>query len=127
MRTFSLLTSVLIALASGSANAPDARLVGNWYSGAFIFEFAPDGRYAYAGEVGGAGLMTRLAEQGNYAADGASLIVDRTTGSLASSNGYTQSLNPERTIYRYTLLNTQSGPGMQVIYPNGGVEIFYRR
>src|SRR3974390_443392 len=114
-----------IALAQSPYSS--ATFVGTRRSGNFAFTFNSDGTYVYVGAIGTSGLNTQSSEQGVYNVLGDQLVVQRQGGRLLSSNGYTQNLEPQTTVYQWRLGNTPSGPGLQLIFPNGGAQIFYKQ
>ena len=103
-----------------------AMFVGTWRSGNFAYTFFGSGTYIYVGAMGGAMMHTQISEQGTYAISGDKLIVSRQRGLLRTSQNYRQDLGPQTTIFRWRLGNTPSGPGLQLIPPDGGAQIFYK-
>jgi hypothetical protein len=102
-------------------------LVGTWRNGSFVYSFFGNGTYVYEGAIGGTGLQTKSTEKGTYSVAGDELSVQRQSGALWSSNGYQQDLGPETTKFRWRLVNSQTGTGLQLVYPNGGVQTFYKQ
>jgi hypothetical protein len=105
---------------------PAAILVGTWRSGNFAFTFSGDGTYVYVGAMGGGFMRTQSSESGTYTVAGDTLTVQRKNGVLATSQNYRQDLGPSITVYRWRFGNTPTGPALQLVYPNGGTQIFYR-
>jgi hypothetical protein len=105
---------------------PAAILVGTWRSGNFAFTFSGDGTYVYVGAMGGGFMRTQSSESGTYTVAGDTLTVQRQNGVLATSQNYHQDLGPSITVYRWRFGNTPTGPALQLVYPNGGTQIFYR-
>jgi hypothetical protein len=105
---------------------PSTMLVGTWRSGSFAYTFFGNGTYVYVGAMGGAAMSTQSSEQGNYTVYGDTLIIQRQSGRLSTSQNYTQNLGPQTTIFHWRLGNTPSGPGLQLIFPDGGAQIFYK-
>jgi hypothetical protein len=106
---------------------PPAMLVGTWRSGNFAYTFSGDGRYVYVGAMGGAMMATASSEEGIYAISGDVLIIQRQNGVLRTSQNYRQDLGPSTTTFRWALGNTQIGLALQLVYPNGGVQVFYKQ
>jgi hypothetical protein len=101
-------------------------IVGLWISGNFAFEFYPDGTYGYAGTIGNETMQTQLSEAGTYDFSGQTLTLDRARGFIKNNMNYRQELRPQRTVYNCTLVNTQRGPGLQVVLP-AGAQVFYKQ
>ena len=105
---------------------PAAIIVGTWRSGNFAFTFSGDGTYVYVGAMGGSFMRTQSSESGTYTVAGDTLTVQRKNGVLTTSQNYRQDLGPSITVYRWRFGNTPTGPALQLVYPNGGTQIFYR-
>ena len=100
-------------------------LVGTWRSGVsqFAYTFSRNGTYVLVGAIGGVGMSTAMSEEGTYTVNGDQLIIRRQNGKIEASNGYTQDLGPQTTVFGWRLV----GRGLELIYPNGmGAETFYR-
>jgi hypothetical protein len=106
---------------------PSTTLVGTWRSGNFAFTFFDNGTYVYVGAIVTSGMQTRSSEKGTYLISGDTLITQRESGTLVTSQNYTQDLAPATTTYRWSLGRTQNGLALQLIYPNGGPQIFYKQ
>jgi hypothetical protein len=127
-----LLLTILCVLSfaiSWAAHAQMANplLEGTWRAKSFAFTFYGNGTYTYVGAMGGPMLETRLSEKGVYAVSGDNLIVQTQSGLIWSSNNYRQNVTPYTTIYRWRLVHTPIGLGLQLVYPKGGAEIFYKQ
>ena len=105
---------------------PSAIFVGTWRSGNFAYTFSGNRTYVYVGAMGGAMMRTQISEQGTYEISGDKLIVSRQRGTLTTSQNYRQDLRPQTTVFRWRLGNTQSGVGLQLTFPDGGVQTFYK-
>lgn len=102
-------------------------LPGTWPSAdgkPFAYTFSSNGTYVYVGSMGGAGLSTQISERGTYTVSGTDVTIHRRDGLIASSNGYKQPLEPETTVGRLRLVNTQSGPRTILTFPDG--RVFYK-
>ena len=99
-------------------------LVGTWRSGVsqFAYTFSRNGTYVLVGAIGGVGMSTAMSEEGTYTVNGQQLIIRRQNGRIEASNGYTQDLAPQTTVFGWRLV----GRGLELIFPNGGAETFYR-
>jgi hypothetical protein len=104
----------------------DAGLVGTWRSGNFAYTFFRDGTYVYVGAIVTPGMETKTSEKGTYGVNGDKLIIQRQSGIIVTSMNYKQDLKPETTVYPYTLGNTQNGRTLQLIFPDGRGQNFYR-
>jgi hypothetical protein len=108
---------------AGAATA----LAGTWRSGNFAYTFNRDGSYVYVGAMGGTPMRTQISEEGTYAVSGDVLTVARKRGLITNSQNYRQVLTPEVTTFRFRAGNTPSGPALQLIFPNGQGQVFYRQ
>ena|SRR3974390_3553884 len=106
--------------------APAMTLVGTWRSGNFAFTFFDNGTYVYVGAMGGPQMSTQSSERGVYSLSGNALTVQRQTGVLTTSQNYRQELTPQTTVYPVRFGNTPNGPAMELTFPNGGPQVFYR-
>jgi hypothetical protein len=70
-------------------------------------------------------MQTKIAEKGNYSVNGDKLIIQRQSGIIVTSMNYRQDLEPAITVYRWRLGNTQIGPTLRLIFPNGRPQDFY--
>ena len=95
---------------------------GTWRSGKFAFTFFRDGTYVYVGAIVTPGMESRISEQGTYGVNGDKLIVQRQSGRIVTSMNYEQDLKPQTTVYPFS----QNGGTLQLIFPNGGAQNFYR-
>jgi len=100
-------------------------LVGTWRSGYFAFTFFGNGTYVYVGAIVTTGMQTKIAEKGSYTVNGDKLIIQRQSGIIVTSMNYKQDLEPATTVYRWRLGNTQIGPTLRLIFPNGRPQDFY--
>jgi len=107
-------------------NSPSSGLAGTWRSGNFAFTFSADGRYVYVGAMGGAGMQTRISEEGTYSVSGNTLIIQRQSGLIQNTANYRQDLGPQVTTYGFVLGTTQFGLAMQLTFPDGRPQTFYR-
>jgi hypothetical protein len=109
---------------SSEVQFQDSSLVGTWRSGVsnFAYTFSRDGRYVLVGAIETTNMSTTTAEEGTYAVNGDQLILRRQNGKIEASNGYTQDLKPQTTVFGWR----RSGQALQLIFPNGmGAETFY--
>jgi hypothetical protein len=140
----SFLTPVIITLCVYAVSAPQVHareehyqevqyqgvstmLPGTWSSTdgkPFAYTFYPNGTYVYVGSMGGAGLSTQISERGIYTVSGTDVTIKTVDGLITSSNGYKQPLEPETTVGRVGLVNTQSGRRMVLAFPDG--RAFYK-
>jgi hypothetical protein len=102
-------------------------LVGTWRSAGFAYQFKNDGSYVYAGTMGTNAMRTQISEEGTYSVSGDQLIVKRRSGLITNTQNYKQTLGPEKTVFHWRLVNSQSGPAVQLVFPNGGIQIFYKQ
>jgi hypothetical protein len=100
---------------------------GTWRSGNFAFTFYGNGKYVYVGAMGNTSMSTQISEEGTFAISGDKLIVSRQRGVITNSQHYKQELQPSTTVYHWRLGNTERGPGLQLQFPNGGTQIFYKQ
>lgn len=106
---------------------PSTMFVGTWRSGNFAYTFNADGTYVYVGAMGTPQMQSQISEQGYYSVSGNALIIQRQSGLVATSMNYRRDLEPETTTYGWTMGNTQFGLGLQLVYPDGRSQIFYRQ
>jgi hypothetical protein len=106
---------------------PPTTLVGTWRSGNFAYTFFDNGTYVYVGAMGNTMMRTQTSEEGTYAVSGDKLIVQRQRGILMTSQNYRQDLGPQTTVFQWRLGNTQSGLALQLVYPTGGAQMFYKQ
>ena len=126
----SLLSAVLGLLLSGSAfyaQAQATMLVGTWRSGNFAYTFNSDGTYVYVGAMGTSTMQTQISEQGTYGVSGNVLTVTRKRGLITNTNNYRQVLGPEVTTFPFRAGNTPQGPALQLTFPDGRGQVFYRQ
>ena len=71
-------------------------------------------------------MQTQIAERGIFAVSGNVLSIQRREGVISNSNNYGQPLGPQTTNFQFKLGGTQTGLGMELTYPNGGTQVFYR-
>jgi hypothetical protein len=102
-------------------------LVGTWRSGNFQYTFQPNGAYVYVGVMGTAAMKTQISEEGTYAVSGDTLIVSRQRGIITNTNNYRQPLKPQTTTFRWRWANTPQGMAIQLTFPTGGDQLFYRQ
>jgi len=107
--------------------APSTTLVGTWRSGNFAFTFFDNGTYVYVGAMGGSLMSTQSSEKGVYSLSGNTLTTQRQSGVLTTSQNYRQELTPQTTVYPVRFGNSPNGPAMELTYPNGGAQVFYRQ
>jgi hypothetical protein len=125
-----LLSAVLGLLLFGSAFPAQAQtptLVGTWRSGNFAYTFNGDGTYVYVGAMGTPTMQTQISEQGTYGVSGNVLTVARKRGLITNTNNYRQVLGPEVTTFPFRAGNTPQGPALQLIFPDGRGQVFYRQ
>ena len=72
-------------------------------------------------------MSTQSSEKGIYFLSGNQLTTQRQSGILMTSQNYQQQLTPETTVYPVRFGNTPNGPAMELTYPNGGTQVFYRQ
>ena len=99
-------------------------LPGTWQSTdgtPFAYTFDSNGTYVYVGSMGGSGLSTQISERGTYTVSGTDVTIQTRDGIITSSNGYKQPVKPETIVGRLLLVNTQSGPGILLTFPDGRV------
>jgi hypothetical protein len=106
--------------------SPDT-LVGTWQSGSFAYTFFDNGTYVYVGAMGGAMMSTQIAEEGTYRLSGDALIVTRQRGVVTTSQNYRRDLEIETTVLHWRLGTMQGRPALQLIFPNGHPQMFYRQ
>lgn len=129
-----------LLLAAGAALSPCAQtlpqqaqpgastaLVGTWRSGNFAYTFARDGSYVYVGAMGGSAMRTQISEEGTWSVSADVLTVARKRGVITNSQNYRQVLTPEVTMFRFRSGNTPTGPAIQLFFPNGQAQVFYRQ
>ena len=124
-----LLSAVLGLLLFGGAFAAQAQttLVGTWRSGNFAYTFNGDGTYVYVGAMGTSTMQTQISEQGTYSVSGNVLTVARKRGLITNTNNYRQVLEAEVTTFPFRAGNTPSGPALQLVFPDGRAQTFYRQ
>ena len=125
-----LLSAVLGLLLFGGAFPAQAQattLVGTWRSGNFAYTFNGDGTYVYVGAMGTSTMQTQISETGTYSVSGNVLTVARKRGLITNTNNYRQVLEPEVTTFPFRAGNTPSGPALQLIFPDGRGQVFYRQ
>jgi hypothetical protein len=125
-----LLAAILGLLLFGGAfpaAAQTATLLGTWRSGNFAFTFNGDGTYVYVGAMGTSTMQTQISEQGTYSVSGDVLTVARKRGLITNTNNYRQVLAPEVTTFPFRAGNTPNGPALQLIFPDGRGQVFYRQ
>jgi hypothetical protein len=125
-----VLSAVLGFLLFGSAFAAPAQtpaLVGTWRSGNFAYTFNGDGSYVYVGAMGTSAMQTQISEQGTYSVSGNVLTVARKRGLITNTNNYRQVLGPEVTTFPFRAGNTPNGPALQLTFPDGRGQVFYRQ
>ncbi len=109
------------------APSPAPQFVGTWRSGNFAFTFEGNGTYVYVGAMGGPAMRSQISEQGTYAVSGDQLIIQRRSGVVMTSQNYRRDLEPETTVYRWRMGNTPNGPAVELLFPNGQPQVFYRQ
>ena len=125
-----LQSAVLGLLLFGGALAALAQtmpLVGTWRSGNFAYTFNGDGTYVYVGAMGTSTMQTQISEQGTYRVSGNVLTVARKRGLITNTNNYRQVLEPAVTNFPFRAGNTANGPALQLIFPDGRGQVFYRQ
>ena len=125
-----LLSAVLGLLLFGGAFPAQAQattFVGTWRSGNFAYTFNGDGTYVYVGAMGASTMQTQISEQGTYSVSGNVLTVVRKRGVITNTNNYRQVLEPEVTTFPFRAGNTPNGPALQLIFPDGRGQVFYRQ
>lgn len=126
----SLLSAILTLVLFGGASPAPAQttpLVGTWRSGNFAYTFNGDGTYVYVGAMGTSTMQTQISEQGTYSVSGNVLIVARKRGLITNTNNYRQVLEPQVTNFPFRAGNTPNGPALQLIFPDGRGQVFYRQ
>jgi hypothetical protein len=106
--------------------APDT-LVGKWQSGNFVYTFFENGTYVYVGAMGGPQMSSQISEDGTYSVSGDTLTVTRRAGVVTTSMNYRRDLGVETTVFHWRLGTMQGRPALQLIFPNGSPQIFYRQ
>jgi hypothetical protein len=101
-------------------------LEGTWRSGNFAFTFYGNGTYVYVGAMGNKFMNTRISEQGAYRISGDTLLVTRANGVVMTSQNYRRDLPVETTVYQWQLGTAQGRPALQLLFPTGGVQVFYK-
>jgi hypothetical protein len=109
------------------SNDASRSLAGTWRSGSFQYTFGANGTYVYVGSMGGSAMTTQISEEGTYSVAGGMLTISRQRGLITNSQNYRQVLSPQTTTYGWRLGNTQTGPAMQLTFPNGKAQVFYRQ
>jgi hypothetical protein len=140
MRRFvpACVVALLLVGSAGSARAgPPAQrsqlndasmaIAGTWRSGSFQYTFNANGTYVYVGSMGGSAMRTQIEEEGSYSVARDTLVVSRRRGLITNSRNYRQVLTPETTTFGWRLGNTPSGPALQLIFPDGKAQVFYRQ
>ncbi len=77
--------------------------------------------------MGGSALRTQISEEGIYSVSADILTVARKRGLITNSQNYRQVLAPEVTTFRFRAGNTPSGSALQLVFPNGQAQVFYRQ
>jgi len=106
---------------------PSTALVGTWRSASFAYTFNRDGTYVYVGAMGGSAMRTQISEEGTWSVAADVLTVARKRGVITNTNNYRQVLMPEVTTFRFRAGNTPTGPAIQLVFPNGQSQVFYRQ
>jgi hypothetical protein len=106
---------------------PSTAFVGTWRSGGFAYTFSGDGKYVYVGAMGGTLIQAQTSEEGTYAISGEQLTITRRRGVITTSQNYRQDLGPETRVYHWRLGNTEGRSALQLIFPNGQAEVFYKQ
>ena len=108
------------------ASVPGNPFAGTWRSGNFAFTFFADGRYVYVGMMGNSGISTHISEEGTYGVVGNVLLVNRQRGLVATSANYQRDLPVETTRYQWQMGLVRGHLALQLVYPNGGAQVFYK-
>ena len=135
-KALALLGCLLIAcLTSVAAHAQDYLqrvqasanpLEGTWRSGRFAFTFSGDGQYVYVGEMGNQAMNSHISERGTWRVSGNVLLVTRASGVVWTSQNYRRDLPVETTEYHWQIGTAQGHLALQLIFPNGQGQIFYK-
>jgi hypothetical protein len=72
-------------------------------------------------------MQTQISEQGTYSVSGNVLTVARKRGLITNTNNYRQVLGAEVTTFPFRAGNTPQGPALQLIFPDGRGQVFYRQ
>ena len=99
---------------------------GTWRSGNFAFTFYGNGRYVYVGVMGNSAMTSRISEQGTYSVVGNVLLVKRERGVVTTSANYRRDLPVETTEYPWQMGRIQGHLALQLVYPTGGAQVFYK-
>lgn len=117
------------------AQEPSTKIAGTWQAGESAglqsYTFHSNGTYTYAGTLatrgpGGGEIHATKDEDGVYQISGDKLVIARQRGSF-STPSTNRALEPETRVYRWSVGNTQVRPALQLIWPSGEAEIFYKR
>jgi hypothetical protein len=81
----------------------------------------------YVGAMGTAAMRTQISEEGTYTVSGEALIVSRQRGTITNTQNYRQALGPQTTTFRWRWTNTPQGLAIQLTFPTGGDQLFYRQ
>ena len=129
MRCYLLSVVLGFLLFGGALPAPaqTTSLVGTWRSGNFAYTFNGDGTYVYVGAMGASTMQTQISEQGTYSVSGNVLTVARKRGVITNTNNYRQVLGAEVTTFPFRAGNTPNGPALQLTFPDGRGQVFYRQ
>jgi hypothetical protein len=71
-------------------------------------------------------MSSRISEEGTYGVVGNVLLVNRERGLVATSANYQRDLPVETTRYRWQMGSAQGHLALQLVYPNGGAQVFYK-
>jgi|SRR5882757_4793039 len=99
---------------------------GTWRSGSFAFTFYGDGRYVYVGEMGNNVMNSHISEQGTWRIEGDTLLTTRANGVVWTSQNYRRDLPVETTVYHWQMGLAQGHPALQLIFPGGQGQIFFK-
>lgn len=115
--------------------SPSTKVVGTWQMGESgglqTYTFHSNGTYTYAGALatrgpGGDEIRATKDEDGVYQISGDRLTIARQRGTF-STRSTSRALEPETRVYRWSAGNTQLGPALQLVWPSGEAEVFYKR
>jgi len=106
-------------------------IVGSWQvgesAGLQTYTFRSDGTYTYIGALHvSRDVQATKEEDGIYQTSGDRLVISRQRGTF-STRSKNSALEPEMRVYRWRVGNTQMGLALQLIWPSGEAETFYKR
>lgn len=99
---------------------------GTWRSGNFAFTFYGNGTYVYVGAMGNSAMSSQISEEGTYRVVGNILMVTRKSGVVTTSANYRRDLPVETTQYPWRMGLVQGHPALQLVFPTGGAQVFYK-